>query len=159
MRCQGPWMPLAHILPFLSIPTTDMPSSDSTSLSFLNPQPAMLPHISAFYNTYDKSSSILIVSPHDLKPLAYPQSKNGTLTHQAQNLSCPKLLNHPYLPVASGVKLLFPYFSTQLPFNLFPTRSEIPKLLPSSLPKSSLIPHGHLMLLYKGPNESCPNTY
>lgn len=34
-----------------------------------------------------------------------------------ENLSCPKLLNHPYFPAASRVKLLFTYFSAQLPFN------------------------------------------
>lgn len=59
----SPWILLVHILPLLSTPSTDVPSSDSTCFSYLSPQPAKFLQTSAFSNIYYKSSSILIITP------------------------------------------------------------------------------------------------
>lgn len=106
------------------------------------PKSAILPHISAFYNTYQKSSSVLIISPHDLKLSVHPQSKNRIQTY-VKLVRAFFILTFQQLPESKTTVHLF--LSTVTLYSLFPT--------PSSLPKSSPILHGHPTVLYKCPKE------
>ena len=71
-KMSNPQILQVHILPLLSSPFIDMPSSDSTFFSHLSPQPTMFPQTFAFYNTYYKSSSILTILLPYLKLSIYP---------------------------------------------------------------------------------------
>ena len=73
IRWQGPWIPLAHILPLLSLPL-DAPSLDFTQF-YLSLQNANLPQISAFYNIYKSSSFLDSITPL-LKISVYPEPKS-----------------------------------------------------------------------------------
>ena len=111
-----------HILPLLSSPFIDMPSSDSTFFSHLSPQPAMFPQTFAFYNTYYKSSSILTILLPCLKPSIYPQTgkkrkRNSNILDRLETCQAPNYLNHPFSSLRSQTTV--PYFSPMVPLNYF----------------------------------------
>lgn len=111
-----------HILTLFSIPFIDMPNSDSTFFSHLSPQPAMFPQISAFYNTCYRSSSILTILLHYLKPSIYPQTgkkrkRNSNTLDRLETCQAPNYLNHPFSSLRSQTTV--PCFSPMLPLNYF----------------------------------------
>lgn len=73
IRCQGPWIPLAHILSLLSIPTIHLPSSGFTYISY---------QVSASYNTYHYERNRFDYIIPLLKTFnVYLQPKNEIQTH------------------------------------------------------------------------------